>query len=132
MKILIVEDDFTSRLLMQKLLTPYGECHLATNGEEAVAAFTNSKIENSPPFDLICLDIMMPGMDGQTALSKIRQIENDLGIEPGKGAKIIMTTALKDKHNVMTAFYDYCDAYMVKPIEKAKLIKHLRDFGLIE
>lgn len=132
MKTLIVEDDFTSRLLIQKILSPYGECHLATNGEEAVQAFMNSKTESAPPFDLICLDIMMPGMDGQAALNKIREIEKQVGIEPGKGARIIMMTALKDKRNVMTAFYEFCDAYMVKPIDKAKLLEHIRSFGLIK
>jgi two-component system chemotaxis response regulator CheY len=96
MKTLIVEDDFTSRLLIQKILTPFGECHLATNGEEAVQAFMNSKTQNTPPYDLICLDIMMPGMDGQTALGKIREIEKELGIEPGKGAKIEQVSDILD------------------------------------
>jgi two-component system chemotaxis response regulator CheY len=39
MKTLIVEDDFTSRLFLQKILSPYGECHIAVNGNEAVQAF---------------------------------------------------------------------------------------------
>ena len=39
MKTLIVEDDFTGRLLLQTLLSPYGECHIAVNGREAVDAF---------------------------------------------------------------------------------------------
>ena len=132
MKTLIVEDDFTSRLLLQKILSPFGECTLATNGEEAVQAFMDSKTQSAAPYDLICLDIMMPGMDGQTALGKIREIEKDVGIEHGKGAKIIMMTALKDKKNVMTAFYEFCDAYMVKPIDKAKLMEHLRNFELLK
>lgn len=131
MRTLIVEDDFTSRILLQTILSPYGECHVATNGEEAVKAVTDSLSQNEP-YDLICLDIMMPGMDGQAALEKIRKIENELGIETGKGAKVIMTTALKDKKNVMTAFYEYCDAYMIKPIDKAKLLDHLRKFNLID
>ncbi len=132
MRILIVEDDYTSRLLMSKLLAPYGDCDQAVNGEEAIEAFTRASMNNIPPYDLVCLDIMMPGMDGQAALEKIRNIEKEIGIQPGKGSKIIMTTALKDKKNVMTAFYEYCDAYMVKPIEKSKLIEHLRNLGLID
>jgi len=39
MRTLIVEDDFTSRLLLQTFLAKYGECHVAVNGKEAVAAF---------------------------------------------------------------------------------------------
>ena len=39
MRTLIVEDDFTSRLLLQSFLSQYGECHIAVNGKEAVEAF---------------------------------------------------------------------------------------------
>ena len=39
MRILIVEDDFTSRMLLQKILAPYGECSAAADGEEAIRAF---------------------------------------------------------------------------------------------
>jgi two-component system chemotaxis response regulator CheY len=75
---------------------------------------------------------MMPEMDGQTVLREIRTIEDGAGIRQGRGVKILMTTALKDGKNVMQAFRDLCDGYVVKPIEKAKLLKCLREFGLIE
>ena len=67
MRTLIVEDDFTSRLLLQTYLSRFGECHVAINGVEAVEAFRMSK-KNGAGYDLICMDIMMPEMDGQTAL----------------------------------------------------------------
>jgi two-component system chemotaxis response regulator CheY len=131
MKVLIAEDDFTSRLLMQKLLAPYGESHVAINGREALEAFNLARSKRRP-YDLICLDIMMPEMDGQAVLREIRTIEDGAGIRQGRGVKILMTTALKDGKNVMQAFRDLCDGYVVKPIEKAKLLKCLREFGLIE
>lgn len=131
MRALIAEDDFTSRLLMQKLLAPYGECHVAINGREALEAFKSARSKRRP-YDLICLDIMMPEMDGQTVLREIRTIEDGAGIRQGRGVKILMTTALKDGKNVMQAFRELCDGYVVKPIEKAKLLKCLREFGLIE
>ena len=74
MRTLIVEDDFTSRLLLQTYLSRYGECHVAINGKEAVEAFRMSK-QNGSKYDLICMDIMMPEMDGQTALREIRALE---------------------------------------------------------
>jgi len=43
MRTLIVEDDFTSRLLLQSFLAQYGECHIAVNGMEAIAAFRASQ-----------------------------------------------------------------------------------------
>jgi len=130
MKTLIVEDDFTSRLLMQELLKSYGPSHIAVNGKEAVEAVCLALEENAP-YDLICLDIMMPEMDGQQALWLIREQEESKGILSSDGAKIVMTTALGDMKNLTAAYRSLCDAYLVKPIDKAKLLKELRKLELI-
>jgi two-component system chemotaxis response regulator CheY len=130
MKALIVEDDFTSRLLLQGILQPHGVCHICVNGREAVDAFTAALREKSP-YNLVCLDIMMPEMDGQEALRKIREAEAAAGIFASDGTKVIMTTALDDKKNIMSAFKEQCDIYLVKPIEKDKLLESLRMLNLI-
>ena len=130
MKTLIVEDDFTSRLLLQELLKSYGTCHIAENGKEAVEA-TAAAIEMNEPYHLICLDIMMPEMDGQEALHRIREYEEARDILSSHGAKIIMTTALDDIKNVMAAYQSLCDGYLTKPIKKTKLIEELRKLELI-
>jgi two-component system, chemotaxis family, chemotaxis protein CheY len=130
MKTLIVEDDFTSRFLLNTILSPYGECHVAVNGREAVEAFGAARQEGRQ-YDLICLDIMMPEMDGQEALKEIRDLEDAAGIQAGKGVKVIMTTALDDPKNVMKAHYQICNGYLVKPINRVKLVEHLKHFGLI-
>ena len=129
-KILIVEDDFTSRLLLQELLKSYGPSHIAVNGKEAVEA-VRLALEAGEPYNLICLDIMMPEMDGQEALRQIREQEEARGILPSKGAKIVMTTALADLKSVNAAYHSLCDAYLTKPIQKAKLLEELRQLKLI-
>jgi two-component system, chemotaxis family, chemotaxis protein CheY len=131
MKTLIVEDDFTSRLLMQKLLSAYGECHIAVNGKEAVVAFQHARQEKQP-YDLICLDIMMPEMDGHEALRQIRAIEESEGTFSTAGAKIVMTTALHDMQNAMRAYQALCDGYLRKPINRASLVEQLKSLHLIE
>lgn len=132
MKALIVEDDFISRLILQKILSPYGVCDIAVNGKEAITAFTYA-LENGDPYDLICLDIMMPEMDGRDALKVIRDKESQINLPPNKEVKIIMTTALDDAHEVIDAFYKGgCTSYLVKPIEKRKLTGLLKDYGLIK
>ncbi len=130
MKTLIVEDDFTSRLLLQEILKRFGEIHIAVNGKEAVAA-VRAAMDAGAPYDLICLDIMMPEMDGSEALKQIRSMEEARGIISSHGAKIFMTTALDQMKNVIQAFYGLCDAYLYKPIEKAKLVEQLQAFRLI-
>ncbi len=130
MKTLIAEDDFTSRLLLLTLLKNYGEIDIAMNGKEAVEA-VRLAIEAGKPYDLICLDIMMPEMDGQQALKLIRHLEETHGILLPHGAKIVMTTALDDLKNVGAAYHSLCDAYLTKPIHKAKLLEELHKLMLI-
>ncbi len=131
MKTLIVDDDFTNRLLLQEILKKYGPVHIAVNGKEAVEAISKA-METDEYYDLVCLDIMMPEMDGQEALRKIRGLETTKGIISTDGVKIIMTTALGDVKNPVNSFESLCDGYIVKPIDKAKLIKELHKLSLIK
>ncbi len=130
MKTLIVEDDFTSRYILQEMLSPYGEVHIAVNGKEAVKAVEKAYNE-SDPYDLLALDILMPEMDGQETLKEIRSFEETLDIFPGNGAKILMTTGLDDKDNIFTAFREQCDGYLTKPLSREKLVEYLESFELI-
>jgi len=130
-KTLIVEDDFVNRLVLQKRLEQYGEVHIAVNGDEALQA-VESLLENKDRYDLICLDIMLPGMDGHEALKRIRAAESASGYQVGQGSKIVMTTALKDADNVMGAFRGEADGYLVKPIEAEQLRKQMQKLGLLE
>ena len=79
MKILLAEDDFASRKFMDKQLSRYGECDVMVDGEEAVDAFLMA-LEDDEPYDLACLDVMMPVMDGYQVLKAIRDIEAQRGI----------------------------------------------------
>ena len=130
MKTLIVEDDFTSRLFLQEILKQYGPTHIAPDGKEAVAA-VRTAIDSGEPYNLICMDIMMPEMDGQAALKEIRRVEEAGGIASIYGAKVIMTTSMDDSGNVLDAFKSFCDAYLIKPVDKSKLLGYIKKFGLI-
>ena len=130
MRTLIVEDDFTSRVLLQSFLAQYGECHVALNGKEAVSAYRIAQ-DAGQPYNLVCMDIMMPEMDGQTALKEIRAIEQMKGTFSTDGAKIIMTTALDDVKNVMQSFDALCDAYLFKPIDTSRLLGHIKELHLL-
>ena|ERR1022692_1640703 len=130
MKTLIVEDDFTSRLFLQTVLSRFGECHIAVNGREAVEAF-RAALESGERYDLICMDIMMPEMDGQAAIRLIREREANAGLF-SKGVKIVMTTALADVKDVSAAFQGLCDSYLMKPINVRRLLGELKGFGLIQ
>jgi len=130
MKILIVEDDFVSRFVLQKMLKDYGECDSVVNGQEAVKAFTLA-LEAKAPYRLIFLDIMMPQMDGRTALKAMREKESEFAIPAKDEAKIIMLTALDSPEEVINAYYHGgCTNYIVKPIEKKKLDAAIKELEL--
>ncbi len=130
MKTLIVEDNFASRRLLESHLKDYGACQSTATGEEAVV-LVEQHMDSGDPFDLICLDIMMPGMNGQEVLRRIREIEKAHGIRSGYEATIIMTTALDDIKSVKNAYFDLCNGYLVKPITRKKLLDEIRKFSLI-
>ncbi len=131
MRTLVVEDDLISRNFMRKLLMPYGRCDIAVNGMEAIELFSHA-MKSDQRYDLVCLDIMMPEMDGQAALEKIRNMEEERGIQGLEMVKIIMTTVLDDVKNFMHAFKSGCEAYLIKPIDKQKLLKELESLGLMK
>ena len=130
MKILLAEDDFVTRKFMTGFLSKYGECDVTVDGSESVDAFMMA-LEDDEPYDLVCLDIMMPVMDGYQALMGIRNLEKERNIPADKAAKVIMTTALNDEQNVKMAFELGCTVYSGKPIDQDKFEQVLKKFGLI-
>lgn len=130
MKILLAEDDFATRKFMAKLLSKYGECDVTVDGSEAVDAFMMA-LEDEEGYELVCLDVMMPVMDGYQALKGIRNLEKERNIPPEKAAKIIMTTALNEERNVKMAFELGCTVYSGKPLNVEKFEEALKKLGLI-
>lgn len=131
MNVLIVEDEFIGRILLKELLQSYGSCTLATSGREALDALRRAYRENDP-FDLVCLDIMMPGMDGQRVLLELRQLEKEQCQEAICSTKVFMVTTLDDSRNIIKAFTEgRCQAYLVKPVSREKLTYHLRECQLV-
>jgi two-component system, chemotaxis family, chemotaxis protein CheY len=128
---LIVEDDYTSQVLLRKLLQGYGSTHVVVDGKEAVLAIKDA-LSAGTPYNLICLDIMMPNMDGQETLRIIRKEEKIAGLIESNRAKVVMTTAFSDKNNVVMAIKNQCNAFLVKPITKDRLLGELRNMALID
>jgi two-component system chemotaxis response regulator CheY len=130
MHALIVDDDRANQLILQKYLIDYGTCDMAGNGREAVLAFRQA-LEKKHPYNLILLDLLMPEMGGQEALTIIREIEEKQGIIGLDGVKIIMTTSIDDFKAIAQAFSSQCEGYLIKPIQKQKFIEQLHALGFV-
>ncbi len=134
MKVLIVEDEFTSRKILQRIFSSFGTCDTAVNGNEAVEAFEQAWLEGEP-YDLICMDVLLPNMDGHQALERIRDIEKQMGIMVTQEVHVMMVTVLDDTENIMKAFFRLgASSYIVKPVRPAdreKVINEVRKMGLL-
>ncbi len=129
MKCLIAEDDLVARKVLETILSEISECHTASNGEKALAAFTVA-LDQGDPYDLLCLDIMMPEMDGHQVLKAIRELEEAAGVDELSCVKIIMITSTTDPHHVLGAFRAGCEAYIVKPVDRSKLFGEMNKLAL--
>ena len=121
MKILVAEDDMASGKFMMKLLAKYGEVVLARDGIAAVDEFVNA-VNTNERFDLICMDVMMPKIDGYKALASIRDAER-------KRVKVVMVSALDEGFDANYASDDY-EEYMCKPIDIIKFDEMIKELGL--
>ncbi|MCB2182996.1 MAG: response regulator [Desulfobulbaceae bacterium] len=131
MKILIAEDDVMTRAVLQEMLAEVGTTQAVENGQQAIDVFTQA-LKDRDPFDLVCLDIMMPELDGQQTLLKIRKVEDDLAVIPDLQVKVIMITALNDPENIKKAQNEgRCEAYLTKPIKMDQLLEQIRNLGLV-
>ena len=82
-RILIVDDSRYQRNLVEKALHDVGRCEQADNGAMAVRLFQEA-LHQGESYDLVVMDILMPVMDGHRALSWIRRMEQQAGVQIGR------------------------------------------------
>ncbi|GAB6058193.1 response regulator [Desulfonatronum parangueonense] len=130
MKILVVDDELVSRKKMQVIMEGFGECTIVESGPLGLDAFADA-ISAGKPYDLVTLDVAMPGMDGTEVLFSIRELEREQGIPREKGVKALMVTACADKNTVVTSIQAGCDAYVVKPFDKYTILEKMKQLQLL-
>lgn len=132
MKILVLEDERISREVIKQIMLEYGDVETSVDGTEALELYKKSVAEGAK-YDLVCLDIMVPGIDGQQVLREIRDFEErDKSAGLKQRSKVVMISALSDRDNLFSAFTEgQAEAYIFKPFTKKKIKDTLSNIGLI-
>lgn len=113
-KVLIVDDDYSNRAMLRKLLSPVG--FTVTEAESGIEAV---KLYKSEKFDLVLLDILMPEMNGYETTEKITEINSE--------AKIIIISASSSDKSRDKAFAAGCSEFLSKPLKFGSLFDAIED-----
>ena len=119
-KILIVEDDPAVRDVVNHALSREGMDTLAVGDGEAALERLKEDVE---PFDLVVLDVMLPGMDG---ISVCREIRAGEAGSASRDVPLLMLTARDDEINVVVGLEVGADDYMTKPFRPSELVSRVR------
>lgn len=122
-KTLVVDDDVFIGSKMELMLNLLGisDVTRAVNGLQATELFERA-LREATPYTLVFLDIIMPEMDGQAALKRMRAMEKEAGVSGADRSIIIMTTSLGSPNDMMEALFEGdCTDYLVKPVDEAAL-----------
>lgn len=129
MRILIVEDDALNSRVLAHLLAEHGRVQAVASGLEARDLFVEG-LERGEPFDLVCLDVMLPDMDGQEVLEHMRRAEKRHEAQPE--TPVVIISAVDNPEVIKNTFiHNRALAYLVKPARRETLLSILRDFGLV-
>jgi DNA-binding response OmpR family regulator len=116
-RVLIVEDDPAVRDVVEHALSREGmETETASDGERALESLHAAK-----PFDLIVLDVMLPGMDGISVCQELRNSDS-----PSSDAPVVMLTARDDETSVVVGLEVGADDYVTKPFRPRELVSRVR------
>jgi len=128
MKTLIVDDCALSRQLLIICIEDYSDIDFATNGKEAINKVKQA-IEQKENYNLICMDLNMPVMDGHETMQAIREMEVVSGLSR---AKLFMITASSCPDDMIKAITEgECDDYIMKPVMRKAIRKLLQKHELI-
>jgi two-component system chemotaxis response regulator CheY len=122
---LIVEDDEISREMLREFLSDFASCEVAENGLEGLILFENSLLAHNS-YSLLCIDLMMPEMNGLALIRKIRELEKTHKVSEESRTKIFVISASDSTWDKADLLLDgLCDDYIVKPFNRSALIADL-------
>ncbi len=128
MKILIVDDEKISRKILKSKMASMGTCVAVDSSKKAFAEL-EAAADKKEPFDMITLDVSMPGMDGRQVLQHIRRKEIKSKTPKKDRVKILMVTARMNMNTIKTCIKLGCNGYLTKPVSRYQLLQNLGKMG---
>jgi len=129
LKTLIVDDEIISSRILKKIMETISECVTVEDGKKGIALYEEA-IEKKKPFDLLTLDISMPGMSGLKVLNEIRKKKKKMKTPKAERVKIIMVTSRMNTTTIKKCIKLGCNGYLTKPIKKYQLFKSIKGMGI--
>lgn len=126
MRILVVDDEYVALTKMVGLMSEYGECDAATNGQQALDLFRKAILQGRP-YDLATLDIELPDKNGIQLLHELNEREESTG---KRSIKLVISVAGTTR-NILQAAANHCDAFIVKPVKRVVLTEKMEQLGFI-
>jgi CheY-like chemotaxis protein len=118
LSVLVAEDNEINALLMRSLLTRLGhQAVVTTSGEEALESWLSAKSAGTP-YDLVLMDIQMPGLDGIETTRRIRAREADSSSRQTPILALTANTLVEDRY---ACFEAGMDGFLIKPLDREKL-----------
>ncbi len=125
-KVLLVDDNATNRSILQHHVIGWGMSADAVAGGDEALAKLRAAASLRRPFDIVVLDMVMPGIDG---IEVTRQVRSDPGLAQ---TRIVMLTSMNRAGSTKAARRAGVDRYLVKPVRKAQLFSAMRlSLGLV-
>lgn len=129
---LIVEDAPVNREFLLLALAAHGDCMAVPTGEAALLEHRRA-LDEGRPFDVVFLDVLLPGIDGLKTLELMRAAEDAQNLPLSRRPKVIVTTVVDDNRTASRAFISgQAVSYMTKPFRARQLTDELAKLGLIE
>jgi len=129
MRILVVDDDFSSQEYLKAVLTSFGDVEISDNGMSAYELFCVAQ-EAGEPYDVIFMDVKMPLLDGYESTKRIRQWER---VNLGTGRSVIvMATANVFKSDALESFKAGADLHLPKPYSPRQIEGFLKECGFFK
>jgi len=131
LRILIIEDEPVNREFLLLALREHGDCRAVGTGEAGLHEIRQA-LSGARPFDVVFLDIMLPGIDGLKPLETLRSVEEEFEVAASARAQVIVTTVLDDDRTASRAFiHGQAASYLTKPFRARQITDELSKLGLI-